>query len=178
MLDKLSASSTPMGTLERWLTSVGNRTDVVSLDAKLREIINLFGEMKGSKRPKRAGGDEAKRPKDGQKKNAAAEITLSGNAQLLIELPQANWWNERRNVGLSLIVAMVQDKEPSRAMYFNRLMLVFGLIELAARTPANLREQDAILRALRWRAVLLPRPYVEFIQRGSHWLTSWGHGGT
>lgn len=154
VLDKFTVSSTPAARIERWLTSVGNRAEVGDLDAKLREVLKTL--------------------------DTAAGATFSDNAQLLINLnlPKANWWNERRNVGFSLIVAMVKDKEPSRAAHFNRLMLVFGLIELAARNPASLKDPDAILNALRRRSVLLPRPFMEYVQRGSQWLTSWAQGAT
>jgi hypothetical protein len=150
VLDKRAISSTLVGTIERWLTSVENRPSVESLSTKLGEVI--------------------------QSQDSSPEKSLSGNAKQLIQLAGAAWWNERQNVGFSLIVAMFKDKEPSRAVYFNRLMLVFGLIELAAQNPGSLRNPDDIFKALRWRSVLLPRPFLEFLQRGSQWLASWGQG--
>jgi hypothetical protein len=150
VLDKHSTSLSPVGRIESWLTSVRNRAEVEALSEKLKEVI--------------------------QSLDGAAGADLSTNAKLLINLPQAKWGSERRNVGLSLIVAMVREKEPSLAMYFNRLMLVYGLIEFAALTPGALRTPDDIFKLLRWRSVLLPKPFVEFLRQGSQWLTSWGKG--
>lgn len=151
VLDKGAISSTPVGRIEQWLTSVGNRPEIEKLNARLRGILTSL---------------------DSQGAN-----TLSGNAKNLIEDDKANWWAQRRNVAFTLIVAMLKDNEPSRAMYFNRLMLVFGLIELAAQKPEALQTPDNIFDSLRWRTVVLPKPFMTYLQRGSLWLTSWGQGG-
>ncbi len=151
VLDKGDMFSGPVSTIEQWLTSVGNRPEIEKLSDKLREVLVSLGSI--------------------------AESTLSGNAKLLIGHDKANWWTNRSNVALTLMVAMLRDKEPSRAMYWNRLMLVCGLIELAAQNPEALKNRDNIFDSLRWRTVLLPKPFMTYLQRGSLWLTSWGQGG-
>jgi len=151
VLDKGDMFSSPVSKIEHWLTSVGNRPEIEKLSGKLREILVSLG--------------------------SEVESTLSGNAKILIGHDKANWWTNRRNVALTLMVAMLKDKEPSRAMYCNRLMLVFGLIELAAQNPEALQSRDNIFDSLRWRTVLLPKPFMKYLQRGSLWLTSWGQGG-
>lgn len=151
VLDKGDMLSDPVSTLEHWLTSVGNRPEFEKLSDKLREILISLG--------------------------SGVESTLSGNAKLLIAYNKPNWWTNRGNVALTLMVAMLRDKEPSRAMYWNRLMLVCGLIELAAQNPEALKSRDNIFDSLRWRTVLLPKPFMTYLQRGSLWLTSWGQGG-
>lgn len=152
VLDKGAMFSTPVGKIESWLTLVGNRPSVENLETKLTEILKSIDPQ------------------------SHASGTLTDSAKELIAHANANWWNHRRNAAISLMVAMLKDNEPSRAMYFNRMILVCGLIELAAKNPEALKSPDNIFASLRWRSVVLPRPFVEYLQRGSLWLTSWAQG--
>lgn len=144
VLAKPAALATPINHLEQWLTSRGNRPSGEELSVKLNELSQQFYDV---------GATDLPDSKD-----------LAGNARSFMQLADQRWWLDRQNVGFSLIVAMLREPEPSRAVYFNRLMLVFGLVELAAEKPERLKTSEAIYWALRWRLVQLPEVLLEFIR--------------
>jgi hypothetical protein len=136
--------STPINQLEKWLTSRQNRPSDEALSAKLNDLCQEFFDVTDLTMPD---------PRD-----------LGANARLIIQLSGQNWRLDRQNVGFSLTVAMLRDREPSRAIYFNRLMLVFGLVELAAEKPDRLKTAKDVYWALRWRLVILPELLLEFLR--------------
>lgn len=141
VLDKPAALTTPIDHLERWLTSRQNRPTAEALSYKLNELCQQsFGVT----------------PPDSKE--------LGANASRLIQLAGPNWQRDRQNIGFSLIVTMLRDREPSHAVYFNRLMLVIGLVELAAEKPDRLKTSEDVYWALRWRLLILPELLVEFLR--------------
>lgn len=144
VLDKPATLVTPIDQLEKWLTSRENRPCVEDFSVKLNELTQTFYEV---------GDNEIPARKD-----------LGANARIFIEMATENWWLDRTNIGFSMIVAMLRDLEPSRAVYLNRLMLVIGLVELAAENPGRLRTADDVYWALRWRLVILPKSLVNFLR--------------
>jgi hypothetical protein len=153
ILGKLANLQSPIGKLERWLTSRNNSPEHNELCAQLSALT------------KEAGGNIADLdPND-----------LGVIARFLIDTVSDTWLYDRENVGLSLLVAMLRDPEPSRAVYLNRLMLVFGLVELAAENPNRLKTADDIRWALNSRTVILPPIFVNFHRRGNRWLEQWAN---
>ena len=133
VLDNPTELLTPINQLERWLTSHGNRPSVKDLSIKLNKLCQTF-----------YGFDKSVLPDPGD---------LGGNARFLIQSAGINWEIDRQNLSFSIIVAMLRDKEPSRGVYLNRLMLVLGLVELAEQAPDRLRTDDDVYFALRSRSV-------------------------
>jgi len=142
--------------MEKWLTSVSNQVSPEQLSEKVSTHCGRVYNAANGAAP------DAK--------------NLTANARRWIRLAGATWWADRRSIAFSLVRAIVRNAEPSEAMYFNRLLLVAGLIELAAENPRRLRTASDVRWALQSRAVSLPHSFVDAMCRGGRWLTNWGRG--
>jgi hypothetical protein len=141
IVGKPAALATQLDRLDNWLTLHGNR-------AALDDLCRIFFQTGENIEPERIGREN---PFD----------DLQKNAEHLLHRAGINWWIDRRNVALSLIAAGLRNVEPSVAVYLNRLMLIFGLVELAAETPQQFKDSADVYWALRWRYVILPKSLTE-----------------
>ena len=141
VLDKPATLATPIDHLENWLTGRGNQPDVKELSGELNKLSKTFYDVSGKMVP--------------------ATSDLKENARFLIQIAGDDWWIDRLNIGLSLIVAIILNSEPSRSIYFNRLMQVIGLVELAVENPDRLKTIDNVYWALRWRSTILPQVLLD-----------------
>lgn len=74
------------------------------------------------------------------------------------------WLIDRKNVADSLIASMIADVDTSIRAFLHRLMLVFGLVELLVAHPELLKTPDDAYWALRWRTVLLPPEFTNYLR--------------
>jgi hypothetical protein len=63
---------------------------------------------------------------------------------------------DRSRLGDSLLACVLAERFPERAVLFNRLLLVCGLVELLRDHPSLVADAEAVYRALRWSVVVLP----------------------
>lgn len=156
LLEQPATLRTPILLLDAWLTSLQNRPNERELANKLAALGRLL---------EADGAPPTNEPQ-----------ALGPAAQRLLQLAGNDWWRDRQNLGANLLLSLASNIDPSLAMYFNRLLLVVGLVELAAEHPNRLQTADDILWALRARSVALPRAVRDFLCSGGRWISNWARG--